>query len=216
MPPRKIKVVDLLNDIEDVPDPQPCGGDVKAIENETPIATQITPPPSVEEPQSQEKQAVNLRTVELVECPDCNKQLTKKSLRYSHAKNCIAKKNPVEEEEEEAVEVVEEEERAPLHLHAPSIEEAVEEEEEEEEELPKPPPKLKRTVSIRQPVKKTVTKVKQPKTEIIGETKHTLPSTSCNDQVKPTITNIYGREHRDERVRHMTKKMNTLFVNAIS
>ncbi len=31
----------------------------------------------------------------------------------------------------------------------------------------------------------------------------------------PTITNIYGREHRNERVKQKVTKMNTLFVNAI-
>ena len=70
----------------------------------------------------------------------------------------------------------------------------------------KPPPKLKRTVSVKpektvQPVKKTISKVKadQP-----------IPET-----ITPTITNIYGREHRNERVKQKTNKMNTLFVNAI-
>ena len=29
----------------------------------------------------------------MVECPDCNKQMTKKSLKYSHKINCIANKH---------------------------------------------------------------------------------------------------------------------------
>ena len=37
----------------------------------------------------------------MVECPDCKKKMTKKSLKYSHAKNCSANKKPKEEEEEE-------------------------------------------------------------------------------------------------------------------
>ena len=33
-------------------------------------------------------------------------------------------------------------------------------------------------------------------------------------EITPTITNIYGREHRNERVKQKTQKMNTVFVNA--
>ena len=32
-----------------------------------------------------------------VECPDCGKQMSAKTLRYSHAPNCTAKKNRQEE-----------------------------------------------------------------------------------------------------------------------
>ena len=32
----------------------------------------------------------SIKTVELVECPDCKKKMTAKSLRYSHKKNCIS------------------------------------------------------------------------------------------------------------------------------
>ncbi len=34
-------------------------------------------------------------------------------------------------------------------------------------------------------------------------------------EITPTITNIYGREQRNERVKQKTQKMNTLLVNAI-
>ena len=36
----------------------------------------------------------NIKITELVECPDCNKKMTKKSLKYSHEQNCIAHKQP--------------------------------------------------------------------------------------------------------------------------
>ena len=32
----------------------------------------------------------SIKTVELVECPDCKKKMTAKSLRYSHKKNCVS------------------------------------------------------------------------------------------------------------------------------
>ena len=44
-------------------------------------------------PQSEKK----IKTVELVSCPDCQKEMTKTTLRYSHAKNCAGK--PIVREE---------------------------------------------------------------------------------------------------------------------
>jgi hypothetical protein len=149
------------------------------------------------EPETNENPPTNIKTVEMVECPDCNKKMTKKSLKYSHAKNCIANKQPKEEE---------------------AAEETNEETQEQEEEAKPPtPPTLNRTVSVKHPlgsktpqsVKKTINKVKplseqQPQQPAIPE-----------GSITPTITNIYGREHRNERVKQKTHKMNTLFVNAI-
>ena len=37
---------------------------------------------------------MNIKITELVECPDCNKKMTKNSLKYSHKQNCIAHKQP--------------------------------------------------------------------------------------------------------------------------
>ena len=34
----------------------------------------------------------NIKITQLVECPDCNKKMTSKSLRYSHKNNCSANK----------------------------------------------------------------------------------------------------------------------------
>ena len=113
--------------------------------------------------------------------------MTKKTLKYSHAKNCTAK--------------------------VPAVEEAKEEEEpetEEEEEEVKPcakqqvptPPVLKRTVSVARPkqppqVKKTVNKVKQPQP---------AEGMCSNQPQQPTPTNIYGRENRNERAKQKTEK----------
>ena len=192
MPPRKIKVVDVINEacddtvlpeaIEDIPEP---------IEEQT--------PQPVEEQVEQVAQPVsNIKTVELVECPDCKKKMTKKTLKYSHAKNCTAKVPSVEEAKEE--------------------EEEPETEEEEEEVKPcakQPPPVLKRTVSAKPtiqkvskqppPVKKTVNKVKIPD----GQQPQYI-----NVSQQPTPTNIYGRENRNERAKQKTEKMCNLFVNA--
>ena len=144
MPARKIKVVDVINAIEDhaveehVPVPNDTdAGDVKAIENE-PIEAQSDREVEVEEetthPQHEpeipnpegQTPVSSVKTVELVECPDCNKKMTKKTLKYSHAKNCTGKKVVPAVKEDEA-------------------------EETEEEVIPSPPPqplKLKRTASV--------------------------------------------------------------------
>ena len=218
MPPRKRKVVDVINEacddnvlpeaIEDIDPsdkqttevgpnaeqtPQPSHfSDKEEVEQVTQV-TQVTQPAS------------NIKTVELVECPDCKKKMTKKTLKYSHAKNCTAKVSAsalpaVTEAEEE-----EDEEEEP----------ATEEEEEEEEEEVKPcakqpPPISKRTVSVARPkqpppVKKTVNKVKQPQPTDIS---------NVYQPQQPTPTNIYGRENRNERAKQKTEKMCNLFVNA--
>ena len=219
MPARKIKVVDVINAIEDhaveehVPVPNDTdAGDVKAIENE-PIEAQSDREVEVEEetthPQHEpeipnpegQTPVSSVKTVELVECPDCNKKMTKKTLKYSHAKNCTGKK------------VV------------PAVKE--EETETEEEVIPSAPPqplKLKRTVSVvpaeKTPVKKTINKVRRDiATEgQVEQQSHTPGASAGVDQrvtVKPTVANIYGREIRNERVKQKTEKMGKLFVNAI-
>ena len=225
MPARKIKVVDVINAIEDhaveehVPVPNDTdAGDVKAIENE-PIEAQSDREVEVEEetthPQHEpeipnpegQTPVSSVKTVELVECPDCNKKMTKKTLKYSHAKNCIGKKVVPAVKEEEA-------------------------EETEEEVIPSTPPqqaipmaqaqglaKLKRTVSVvpaeKTPVKKTINKVRrdiatsQPPSGEQGQGQVEQPE-------RVSIpANIYGREIRNERVKQKTEKMGKLFVNAI-
>ena len=221
MPARKIKVVDVINAIEDhaveehVPVPNDTdAGDVKAIENE-PIEAQSDREVEVEEetthPQHEpeipnpegQTPVSSVKTVELVECPDCNKKMTKKTLKYSHAKNCTGKKVvPAVKEEEEA------EESPPCG---------------KEEVIPSTPPqqaipmaqaqglaKLKRTVSVvpaeKTPVKKTINKVRR---DIATEGQVEQPE-------RVSIpANIYGREIRNERVKQKTEKMGKLFVNAI-
>ena len=215
MPARKIKVVDVINAIEDhaveehVPVPNDTdAGDVKAIENE-PIEAQSDREVEVEEETTQvmtpeipnpegQTPVSSVKTVELVECPDCNKKMTKKTLKYSHAKNCTGKKVVPAVKEEEA-------------------------EETEEEVIPSTPPqqaipmaqaqglaKLKRTVSVvpaeKTPVKKTINKVRR---DIATEGQVEQPE-------RVSIpANIYGREIRNERVKQKTEKMGKLFVNAI-
>ena len=94
MPPRKIKVVDVIKPegyacddnelpeaIEDIHEPieeqspQP-------VEEEVAQVTQVTQPVS------------NKKIVELVESPGCRKKMTKKTLKYSHAKNVLLKCQP--------------------------------------------------------------------------------------------------------------------------
>ena len=96
MPPRKIKVVDVVSSNE----PEP----VAAITDEPPEAEnqppEITPEPlevvepEVVEPEQPAQNVVSTtKTVELVECPDCGKKMTMKTLKYSHAKNCTKLKS---------------------------------------------------------------------------------------------------------------------------
>ena len=122
MPTRKIKVVDVINAIEDHAIDPPVPNDTaienepnepnepnEAIPSEVEVEEETThPKPEVQTPVS------NVKTVELVECPDCHKKMTKKTLKYSHAKNCVAKKvvPAVKEEEEEEEETEEEHEAA--------------------------------------------------------------------------------------------------------
>ena len=49
-----------------------------------------------DEPQEAERRAV----ADKVECPDCGKQMSSKTLRYSHAPNCAAKKKRQEEHQD--------------------------------------------------------------------------------------------------------------------
>ena len=147
-------------------------------------------------------------------------------MKYSHAKNCTAKfsARPKEASALPAVEEAEADEE--------EDEEEEPETEEEEEEVKPPPitpagpaPILKRTVSVAlpkvrdpsqptgqkvskqfPPVKKTVTKVKQPQTDTLEGNK--------DQPQQPTPTNIYGRENRNERAKQKTEKMCNLFVNA--
>ena len=222
MPARKIKVVDVINAIEDhaveehVPVPNDTdAGDVKAIENE-PIEAQSDREVEVEEetthPQHEpeipnpegQTPVSSVKTVELVECPDCNKKMTKKTLKYSHAKNCMGKKVVPAVKEEEA-------------------------EETEEEVIPSTPPqqaipmaqaqglaKLKRTVSVvpaeKTPVKKTINKVKRDIATSQHKTEEPQRVTVKNSN---EFLNIYGRENRNERVKQKNDKMVRLFVNAI-
>ena len=249
MPARKIKVVDVINAIEDhaveehvpVPNDTDAGlrpePDVKAIENEpieaipsgadreVEVEEETTHPQHEPEIPNQplkgqgQTPVSSVKTVELVECPDCNKKMTKKTLKYSHAKNCTGKKVVPAVKEEEA------EESPPCG---------------KEEVIPSTPPqqaipmaqaqglaKLKRTVSVvpaeKTPVKKTINKVRRDiATEgQVEQQSHTPGASAGVDQrvtVKGpigTVANIYGRENRNERVKQKTEKMGKLFVNAI-
>jgi len=214
MPPRKIKVVDVISP-QEYAEGYACDDNVlpeaiedidpsdKPVEEQTPgVQEQVEP---VEQVEQVAQPVSNIKTVELVECPDCKKKMTKKTLKYSHAKNCTAKVSA---------------------SALPAVKEAEEEEEpeteEEEEEEVKPcakqqvvrttptPPVLKRTVSVARPkqpppVKKTVNKVKQPQPTDIS---------NVYQPQQPTPTNIYGRENRNERAKQKTEKMCNLFVNA--
>ena len=100
MPARKIKVVDVINAIEDHAIDPPVPNDTaienepnepnepneanEAIPSEVEVEEETThPKPEVQTPVS------NVKTVELVECPDCHKKMTKKNIEvFSCQKLC--------------------------------------------------------------------------------------------------------------------------------
>ena len=64
------------------------------------------PEPVVEVEQPQEVENKNIKTVELVECPDCKKKLTKRTLKYSHKNICPAMKQAMKPTKPEQVEQI--------------------------------------------------------------------------------------------------------------
>ncbi len=169
MPPRKIKVVDLINDIEDV---GLRANEMETIEDVEPVEEHVETQVIPQAESLEEKQVSSIKTVELVECPECNKKMTKKSLKYSHAKNCPANKTAVldvvaekaesEEVAEVEVEVEEEEltreEQAAVltKVKAECIADFIKCQSLFNEKLSPPkPPKLKRTVSVKPSPTKT-------------------------------------------------------------
>jgi len=112
--PTAVAVEKPITDIEEVPQEQPKPKAKrqprpkakKEIEEELnviipvepadlPAPVQATPEP-VAEP---EKPKENIKTIELVACPKCNKKLTAKTLKYSHERICPATKQSEQVEE---------------------------------------------------------------------------------------------------------------------
>jgi len=77
------------------------------------------PIPEPEE-QTEPVEAKNIKTVELVECPDCKKKLTQRTLRYSHQAVCPAK-HPPEPKPKREKRVVVQEPMEPLVNQATAI-----------------------------------------------------------------------------------------------
>ena len=94
----------------------------KPIEEVKPIIEEVKPiieevKPIIEEVKPVEVNK-NIKITELVECPDCNKKMTKKSLKYSHKQNCIAHKQP------EPIKTIEKKPKqieVPKHIEVPII-----------------------------------------------------------------------------------------------
>ena len=87
----------------------------KPIEEVKPIIEEVKP--IIEEVKTIEINK-NIKITELVECPDCNKKMTKKSLKYSHKQNCTAHKQP------EPIKTIEKKPKqieVPKHIEVPII-----------------------------------------------------------------------------------------------
>ena len=79
--------------IEDAPKPKAKRAPRAKAKAEPEPETEAVPFEAPDEPQEAERRAV----ADKVECPDCGKQMSSKTLRYSHAPNCAAKKKRQEE-----------------------------------------------------------------------------------------------------------------------
>jgi hypothetical protein len=82
------------------------------IEEVKPIIEEVKPieVKPIEEDKPVEK---NIKITELVECPDCHKKMTKKSLKYSHKQNCITHK------QSEPIEKKPKQHEKPKHIEIP-------------------------------------------------------------------------------------------------
>ena len=63
-----------------------------------PVAVPVAAPPEPEQPKE------NIKTIELIPCPKCNKKVTAKTLKYSHERVCPATKQTEEHVEPARVE----------------------------------------------------------------------------------------------------------------
>ena len=79
--------------IEDNPQPEETPIEEKTIQYEEEENPE-TQNPIEEKPEAQDRKIT--KTVELVQCPQCNKEMIAKTLKYSHSKACLGNK-PVEE-----------------------------------------------------------------------------------------------------------------------
>ena len=219
MAPKKIKIVDMsLNNTET---------NAESMEAEPVVESQLGGDNDEVYTECLEHAAIEsrteplLKTVELVECPDCGKKMTAKTLKYSHSKTCSSKKQQeCKDSEKENV----------THSVLPvgsTNNEDVEplQSEVKDEELPQPTvqvknkvvktdsrPKLTRTISEKVPVKKLIENIEKTRPQPQQPSpvrQHSEPNS------QPTLNNIYGREHRNARIRLRSERMQTLFFNAI-
>ena len=100
-PTKKVKVeqqsMEATSSSGPKPKRKPAVRKIKVVNEEPTVEEQIVEPVLEEEVAKETKPAKKIKTVELIQCDKCGKELTKKSLRYSHEKNCPGK--PINREE---------------------------------------------------------------------------------------------------------------------
>jgi len=141
--PKKIKVIDVVNNNDDNIDEKVVEND--EIEEETeavvvevkPVQAELIEPVKVEDKQDYK----SIRTQQLVECPKCKKMMTATSLKYYHKKNC-----PAEEKVDEI------KPKTKLKRIVPEKIKIVEAEESVSEEVEIIKPKHKKEIILEQPV----------------------------------------------------------------
>ena len=106
---RKKKLEPIEEAQEPVPEPAkaPEPDPVKAPEPE-PVKEQEPEPVKEQEPEPIVEEKKKIRTQQLIECPDCKKMLTTRTLKYSHQQVCPAKNPPEPKQKKNKTDVVKE------------------------------------------------------------------------------------------------------------
>ena len=81
----------------------------------------VESPPPVIQPELEPTIKKNIKTVELVTCPKCNKKLTERTLKYTHQDVCPANENKIKKEKVKHTEQVRDLEQEDNHPHLQKV-----------------------------------------------------------------------------------------------
>ena len=143
--PKKIKVIDVINNNDDNINEKVVEND--KIEEETEAVVVEVKPVQAEliEKVEDKQDYKSIRTQQLIGCPKCSKMMTATSLKYYHKKNCPA--------EEKAVPIDDIKQKTKLKIKVPEKIKIVEVEESvSEEEVKIIKPKKQKGIILEQPV----------------------------------------------------------------
>jgi len=99
------QMTEIIQEVKEVAEPAPVEEPAKEKEKKAPKAKAKAKAKVEEQPQAPEAPEaplpVEAKTEAKVACPDCGKQMSAKTLKYSHVPNCTAKKQKTTENEPE-------------------------------------------------------------------------------------------------------------------